>query len=172
MAWVDYSLILEEFGGDNKEGQGRYRRRIKEDIWEEMEVKEKIIGGSILGNDDFVSRVKEDFLEGGPDHEYSGARRIKGFNARERILDALLKVTNRTEEELMTGEGEQRRIAMELLYRLGGLNGVEIGKIFNVSYNAVSQERNRLLKKMEGDSVLKNHFTALIRNLEKQSVTI
>jgi putative transposase len=172
VAGVDYSLILEEFGGDNKEGRGRYSRRIKEDIGEEMDVKEKIIGGSILGNDDFVSRVKEDLLEGGPDHEFSGARRIKGFKVRERILDALLKETKRTEEELVTGKGDQRRIAMELLYRLGGLNGVEIGKMFKVSYNAVSQERKRLLKKMEVDSNLKKYFATLLRNLEKQFVTI
>jgi putative transposase len=172
VAGVDYSLILEEFGGDNKEGRGRYSRRIKEDIGEEMDVKEKIIGGSILGNDDFVSRVKEDLLEGGPDHEFSGARRIKGFKVRERILDTLLKETKRTEEELVTGKGDQRRIAMELLYRLGGLNGVEIGKMFKVSYNAVSQERKRLSKKMEVDSNLKKYFATLLRNLEKQFVTI
>jgi DNA-directed RNA polymerase specialized sigma subunit len=52
----------------------------------------------------------------------------------------------------MSEKGDLRRLALELLYRFGGLNGVEIGKIFKISYNAVSQERKRLMDRIKRES--------------------
>lgn len=43
---------------------------------------------------------------------------------------------------------------MDLLYRLGGLNGREIGEMFKISYSAISQERKRLKKKIIKDRKL------------------
>jgi DNA-directed RNA polymerase specialized sigma24 family protein len=38
---------------------------------------------------------------------------------------------------------------MDLLYRKGGLKGIEIGKIFGVDYSTVSQGRKRLREKLQ-----------------------
>ncbi len=101
----------------------------------------------------------------GPDRETSGARQIKGYKARKHILEALIQETGKTEAELMAEKGDLRRLAMELLYRVGGLNGVEIGKIFKISYNAVSQERKRLMKKIKMDPKLKRKYMSLVNKL-------
>jgi REP-associated tyrosine transposase len=169
---VDYSLILGEFGGDHSGGRKAYRKRIGEDILGELEVFPKIVGGSILGKEDFVGWVKKNFLVKGPDREYIGARKIKGYKVRETIMEVLSKETGRTEAELLTEKGDRRRIAMELLYRLGGLNGVEIGEIFKVSYNAVSQERKRLVEKMKSDPKVKRYFVNSLRKLGNYHVII
>lgn len=44
---------------------------------------------------------------------------------------------------------------MDLLYRIGGLTGVEIGKILGVDYSTVSQGRKRLREKLQKDKKLK-----------------
>jgi hypothetical protein len=43
---------------------------------------------------------------------------------------------------------------MELLYRVGGLKGHEIGRLFGVGYTSVSQERRRLKERLRNDQNL------------------
>jgi putative transposase len=163
---VDYSLILEEFGGEGPAGRKAYGKRIREEIKQGLDLSEKIVGGSILGEDAFVEWVKRKYVAGVPDREYSGFRKIRGHKARENIFEVLSKESGQTEAELLTEKGDMRRIVMEFLYRVGGLNGVEIGKIYKVSYSAVSQERRRLLERMKLDPDLKKYFAKLLRKFE------
>lgn len=44
-----------------------------------------------------------------------------------------------------------RQIAMDLLYRVGGLSGTEIGEMMGVVYSTVSQGRKRLREKLKSD---------------------
>jgi hypothetical protein len=166
VAEVDYKLILEEFGGDNPKGRQAYLKRIREDVREELERPVEILGQSILGTEGFIDWVKASFLAKGPDREISGARQIKGHKARQNIFKALNQETGKTEAELRAEKGDLRRMAMELLYRVGGLNGVEIGKLFKISYNAVSQERKRLMERMKGNPQLKKKYRSLLLKLE------
>ena len=66
--------------------------------------------------------------------------------------DELLMST--TIETIAKEKGHLRQMAMELLYRLGGLKGEEIAKIFGVGYTSVSQERRRLREQLETDRKL------------------
>ena len=162
---VDYSLILAEFGGDNPTGRRGYRKRIKEDISGKLELGGKVLGGSILGSEEFIQWIKEGFFKSGLNREYSGSREITRYKAREEILQHIMAETGKTLEELKSAKGDLRRMAMELLYRKGGLKGEEIGKIFEVSYNAVSQERKRLIVRIAGDLELRRKFEAIAGKL-------
>ena len=51
--------------------------------------------------------------------------------------------------------------AMELLYRAGGLTGVEIGGLFGVGPSAVSRERKRHAARMAEDGLVKTNFERL-----------
>lgn len=53
-------------------------------------------------------------------------------------------------------------MAMEPLYRLGGLRGEDIAIIFDVGYTSVSQERRRLQEQLETD----RKMGALLKRLE------
>ncbi len=56
---------------------------------------------------------------------------------------------------LMSKErGLIRQIAMDLLYRAGGLSGTEIGEMMGVDYNTVSLGRKRLREKLKSDKRL------------------
>ncbi|MEW6187412.1 MAG: hypothetical protein AB1585_16895, partial [Thermodesulfobacteriota bacterium] len=81
---------------------------------------------------------------------------------RQKVLTALIKELGISEAALLAERGDIRGLAMELLYRVGGLTGAEIGKIYKISYNAVSQERKRLMTRMKGDPNLKKKYWSLL----------
>jgi putative transposase len=55
-------------------------------------------------------------------------------------------------------------MAMELLYRVGGLKGVEIGEMMGVDYSTVSLGRKRLKEKLAEDK----NFSLLMERIEKR----
>lgn len=51
---------------------------------------------------------------------------------------------------------------MDLLYRVGGLKGTEIGEMMGVDYSTVSQGRKRLRETLKSD----NNLTEIIKKIE------
>ena len=73
-----------------------------------------------------------------------------------RIMEIIWeKRTGQDFEAIKVEKGSTRQIAMDLLYRIGGLTGVEIGRIMGVDYSTVSQGRKRLREKVQKDRKLK-----------------
>ncbi|MBM4136791.1 MAG: hypothetical protein FJ241_08165 [Nitrospira sp.] len=149
--FIDYSMVLQEYGGNNNGGRRAYWKRISADIAEGIEIKDKIIGQSILGRDRFVEWIKEKYLKGKIDRECPALREVKRYKAKEEIIAAIEKEAGKGIEEISAERGSIRQIAMDLLYRIGGLKGIEIGKILGVDYSTVSQGRKRLMEKMQKD---------------------
>jgi putative transposase len=58
-------------------------------------------------------------------------------------------------------------IAMDLLYRLGGLKGREIGNMFDVDYSTVSVSRKRLRGKIQEENDLKRLLFRIEAKLSK-----
>jgi REP element-mobilizing transposase RayT len=149
--FVDCAFVLEEFGGDTPRGRRAYQRRMMEDLSGELATREKVIGQAVLGRDDFIDWVKKTFLWGVQDREVPGLTAMKRYRRADEILEILCRETGSTREELMSKRHPHRAAAMDLLYRAGGLTGVEIGEIFGVDYSTVSQIRKRLSQKMVHD---------------------
>jgi len=166
--FVDYSLILADYGGDTRQGRAAYRQQLLADIDEEPDVRGAIFGQSILGGEAFLEWVRETFLAGRETGERPAAGKIKHHRQKEQILALLKEETGRDLEALKTGKGSLRRLAMDLLYRHGGLKGPEIGALFDVGYSTVSQERKRLRHSMEKDHSL----AKLVRRLENRLSTM
>jgi len=74
------------------------------------------------------------------------------------------KETGKSFEEIRKTRGSLRQIVMDILYRIGGLKGTEIGGLLGVDYSTVSQGRKRLREKMERDRKMK----ALVNRVEKK----
>jgi len=162
--FIDYALVLEEYGGNNDRGRLAYKKRIYADISEKLEIKDKIIGQSILGGEEFIGWVKDKFLKRKKDRECPSLREIQRYRAKEEIIEAVEKESGKNIEEITTERGSIRQIVMDLLYRIGGLTGVEIGKILGVDYSTVSQGRKRLREKLQKDKKLKE----LLNRVEKK----
>jgi len=162
-AFIDYSLVLDLYGGDSKKGRKAYWEAICDDLSEGADIKEKMVAGSILGSDAFVSWVKERFL-GADSREIPDLKKIAAYKSQDDIIGAIELETGQKIEEIIRLKGTLRQVVMDMLYRLGGLKGTEIGKILGVDYTTVSQVRKRLKKKVKEDKALAD----LIERIEKR----
>ncbi len=164
---IDYARILESYGGDNKKGRGLYWETICNDLSTGIDIKEKVIGGSILGSDAFINWAKDKFLPA-KSCEIPAVQRLKKYTAKDKLIDALCKETNKSFDEIKKERGKIRQLAMDLLYRVGGLSGTEIGEMMGVDYSTVSQGRKRLREKLKGGK----HLSQIIKRVEADLSTI
>ena len=153
--FIDYAMVLEEYGGENDRGRLAYKEMIYTDITEKIEIKDKIIGQSILGGEEFIGWVRNKFLKKKKDRECPSLREIQRYKAKEEIIKVIEKEIGKNMEEIRIEKGSIRQIVMDLLYRVGGLTGVEIGKMLDVDYSTVSQGRKRLREKIQKDKKIK-----------------
>jgi chromosomal replication initiation ATPase DnaA len=85
---------------------------------------------------------------------------VRHFEAKElkTVLREVARYFRLQEEKLTgkrTGHRDERAVAMELMYRCGGVSQAEIGRVLgNLDYTAVSRERKRLRERMENDKRL------------------
>ncbi|MBI4768434.1 MAG: hypothetical protein HY787_28220, partial [Deltaproteobacteria bacterium] len=107
------------------------------------------------GGDHFIKWLKETFSPQKQDRECPGLNELKRYRVLEEIIEVFSKETGKTVEEVKVKKHPLRAVLMDLLYRIGGLTGAEIGKIFNVDYSTVSQTRKRLALRIEKDPGLR-----------------
>jgi REP element-mobilizing transposase RayT len=160
--YIDYSMVLGEYGGDTYRGRKEYKKRIYAEISQESDLKENMIGRSILGGEAFIAWIKDKYLDAAKDRERPAVGEIHRHRSKEEVFKAIQKETGKDIAAIKTEKGDLRRIVMELLYRAGGLKGPQIGLIFEVDYATVSQERKRLYEKVNKDRKVR----ALLSRLE------
>lgn len=161
---IDYELVLSEYGGDHSRGRQVYTKIIYQDIKQKLEIKDDIIGQSILGGEEFVQWIRKKVGKGKADREMPSLKKIRRYKSTDEILKAIEKVAGMGIDELKSERGSTRQVAMDLLYKVGGLKGVEIGDLLGVDYSTVSVGRKRLREKLRSDKKLK----ALVRNIEME----
>ena len=61
-SFIDYTMVLEEYGNDTEVGRKNYWRAICSDMQDTLGIKEKIVGQSLLGSEQFIGWVKRSFL--------------------------------------------------------------------------------------------------------------
>jgi len=160
--FIEYGVVLGEYGGDTDRGRRAYQKALYGDIVGGLEIKGNVIGQSLLGGKEFISWVSRTLLQGEQDRESPSFREIRKYRAKETILGVIEGVTGKTIEEIRKERGVFRQVAMELLYRVGGLKGDEIGRLLGIGYTSVSQERRRLKERLKND----RNLHALFKRLE------
>lgn len=162
---IDYEMVLSEYGGDNDKGRQAYAKRIQADIVEGLDIKDKIIGQGVIGGESFIEWIKEKFLKGGRDRECPSLREIQRYGSKKEIIGVIEEESGKEIEEIKAEGGTIRQIAMDVLYRIGGLKGVEIGVIFGVDYSTVSQGRKRLREKVQKDKKIRELLNRIEQRL-------
>lgn len=165
---IDYTLILEEYGGDNPDGRMNYWKQMLRDITDGLEVKDKVVGQSVLGTDEFVKWVKNTFVTTAANRrEIPSLRGILRYRSKDEVLKVISDETDKTDEEILKEKGPLRQMTMELLFRYGGLKGVEIARLMDLDYSTVSKERKRLRQSMEKDAELRTLVEQIEEKLSK-----
>lgn len=120
-----------------------------------------------MGSESFIMQKRCELQETGKDRECPPLQKIKTYNAKEEILAAVSEETGKGLKEITGESGDIRQVAMELLYRKGGLKGREVGELFGVDYSTVSIGRKRLLEKLKKDDGLSQLMERLELRLSK-----
>ncbi|MCJ7663574.1 MAG: hypothetical protein MUO24_04970 [Desulfobacterales bacterium] len=129
-----------------------------------LEIRGKVCAQSILGTEGFIEWVAVRFLRGERDRERPSLKEIHAYRVQDVILRVVEQETGKGIEEIRREKGVYRQIVMELLYRIGGLRGRQIGEIFGVGYTSVSQECRRLRQRLLRDRKL----AALMERIEQK----
>lgn len=151
VSFVDYSTVLDEYGGDNDIGRKAYEKALYAELAAGAEIKSKILGQSVIGSDEFVKRIRTKLIGKGNSREVPAIKQICRYQSPDVILGVIRDETGMNLNHLRKTKGVYRQIAMDILYRLGGMKGPEIAGLFGVGYSSVSQERRRLNERLQGD---------------------
>jgi len=165
--FVEYGLVLAAFGGDTSAGRKSYKAQIAEDLVKGLAVKKLIVGQSILGGKEFVARLQETFLDSRKAREQPAAAKLYSYMASDKIIARITAATGRSAKQILHDKGEIRQLAMDLLYRFGGMKNSEIGELMGIDYSTVSQGRKRLAEKRGKNKNLAALQEKIERNLSR-----
>ena len=80
--FIDYVLVLEEYGGDTDRARNVYRKTLYADVAGGLQIKDEIIAQSILGTDGFIAWVQDTLLKGEKDRECPSLKEISTYRAK------------------------------------------------------------------------------------------
>ncbi len=167
--FVDYDLVLGMIGGRRV-----YKQFLMDGLKEGLvDVFRDVKYQAILGDDDFVSRMKGEFVRPGSLCEQPNYRSLV-----QRPLDpkdvlsvvAVLTGIPREQFSLRRANDVARGIAAELLYRYSQLTQREIGQMLGgISYTGVSMLRKRLQNLMSQDRSIQDDYLKAQQGVQRLS---
>jgi REP element-mobilizing transposase RayT len=172
-SFVTYSLILEMMeGNNNTEGRRQYKSFVLSGIMKDMEMNlwEEVKGKAVLGSEEFGNWIYKQFISQKKidASEVSGIKEFLGSSmTMEKIAGKVALEFGVMQEELYLKRascGVARAVFMELcrLYLGKKMSLAEMGrKMGNISSSAFTQNRKRLMAKLQNDESLREHFQKL-----------
>jgi putative transposase len=173
---LDTNFVLGYFSRNRKRAIERYKRFMAE---KEDELLEKFYGskkqGSILGDPDFMERIKEKLIFNEPDIEVTEKRRLQGEGTLRRIKREVCRMFQVDEKYLSLGKRGSpniaRQTALALSKALSGLTLSKIGPHFGIaSYRTVGTHCWRFQEKIKQDKTLEKKYD-LLREICSQEKT-
>lgn len=165
LGFIDYATVLAEYGGDTRPSRQRYKKQLTDDLTAGLAIKDKIVGQSILGSKNFVSWIRENFIESQKDRERPAVGIIHRYVSTEEVLVIVEKETST--RDIIHSTGTTRQIVMTALYKYAGLNNREIGSLLGLDYSTVSQGRKRLHSKAGKDRQIQVVLDNIKNNLSR-----
>ena len=98
------------------------------------------------------------------DRERPSICRIHRHATQEEILRVLEDRLSLSAPDIFASRGQDRQIAMDILYRYGGFTNKTIGEMMGLDYSSISQGRKRLFEKRQKNKKLDK----IMRDVEQQ----
>lgn len=151
-SWLSTALLLSQFG--TEDSRDHYRNKVQSYADEEQKLWENFHHGLFLGTADFVKRMRDQHLPSEPDgsipHQIKTAKPVNAellLRAAEQSMGCEFRRFGNAGR--VTGEEKDRRdIMVYLLWQSGHYSNHEIGRMFGISYSAVSHVIRGLKTKM------------------------
>ncbi|RPI76213.1 MAG: hypothetical protein EHM45_13645 [Desulfobacteraceae bacterium] len=161
--YVDYEIILDQVGGDDRYGREEYRKFVMSGLDGELESPLGLgRGHGIVGEDAFITQVKTRHLTSQKNkREQPAVKVLEKVIEPEELIKRFFEINGKSRGELLR-RGKysvDRSMLMALLYELCGMTQPEIGKLMGgIDYSAVSQSRKRLRQKCLQEPKLQKRF--------------
>jgi len=159
--WLNREEVLEYFGGDNSEGRKAYARYVERDLGGDISNPlEQGKGHGIIGEESFIKKVSARYVTPEARRESPAIKKIEKQIHPVKILEAIESVVGTRQSDFLKRgyRGPARGMAMEFLYRYGGMKQREIGELIGLDYTTVSVDRKRFQSMLEKDSSTKELF--------------
>jgi hypothetical protein len=141
------AFLHKEFTLSSFESPASYRKFVLEGLSNPQDIFKDVVGGAILGDENFLANVKARILKKEP----------RDFQGKNRIFQKPISDVVR----LCKGYPPSQQIYM--LAKYARATQKEIGEIFQISHSAVCQSVRRLQSKLTRDKALKQSMDALDR---------
>lgn len=174
-SFVQYKIILDYFGGENRNAMNEYQKFVAEGMERDLPSPlEKGKGTGVVGSDDFIEKIQKTFSKSKghqrSSREQPALRKLGKQIKPDHLIDQYAKLVKISREDL-TRKGKQsaqRAMLMEMLYRICNLTQPEIGALLGgVDYSAVSQARKRLQIRIENNPELGEELIKIQNELVK-----
>lgn len=165
--FVEYSMILDMVGG-----RSAYKSFLLDGIKTELRNPfDDVQYQMILGDNDFITRIKAEYMQEGSTREQPQYREMTAtVLPPDMIIETVMRVLKVSREEVLGkhGSGITRGIVGDLLYKYSRMNLREVGVLLDIDYTAVCQLRRRLKEKMRDDARLSEQYKKITTRLTKQ----
>ena len=166
LAYIDYDMVLNMIGGRHA-----YTTFLRDGLTTHLRNPfKRAIYQSVLGDDDFLHRVKSAYVKKGSKRDQPSFRYLKECVIEPSlIIDYFAKHFSVDKEALIKrrGDGVIRGLLAEFLYIYGSLNLSQIGQLLGgIDYGGVHQLRRRLHEKMKDDENIRICYHKVDRALK------
>ncbi|MDR4503822.1 MAG: transposase [Candidatus Scalindua sp.] len=168
--WLITKPILSLF--DTKNKHLAYRKMVQSYSKEETKIWEDFRHGLFFGSQEFIDRIKSQYLSENPDVEIPQKRQVLRDNNPEKILKIAAKVLKcdtgdfLRSSRISDSDKLNRDLLIYLLWSTGWYNNQEIGNLFGLGYSSISRRVAIMKSKITKDGKLNKRVTE-IRSLIK-----
>jgi REP element-mobilizing transposase RayT len=163
--WLDKSLILSQFSGENIHKQ--YREKLQKYSAEHRRIGEDIRHGFIYGSKKFVKKIKDRFMVGQPDPAIPQQKSIFKITDPAQFLRKASRVLQCNMEKIKNSprvrESDKlnRDILLYWLWQEGQYTNLQIGDLFGLTHSAVSRRVTSIRKKMAQEHKFEKQVNAI-----------
>jgi hypothetical protein len=167
--WLKMEAILGCYTGKDKHEE--YRKQVQEYAKEEKKVWEDVRHGLFMGSQEFIEKLSKRYLERYNKEMPQQRQVLKSEGLRRKIYEVAEALGMEVEQLRQRGrvkaqERDSRDVLVYFLWKSGIYTNAEIGKLFGLSYSAVSKRVGLLQPRLLKDNQLKrkyNKVNALIK---------
>lgn len=165
--WLSTVLILSQFEKE-EDRHKTYREKVQKYAREEKRLLEDLRHGLILGSKQFVEKIRKQYLPAKSDSSIPQQNELaKGLDSSSflnKVQRLLLKYDLQhfvQTERLRGAEKDNRDLLLYTIWRSGKLTNAQIGRLFGLSYSAVSHAVKSLKVRMHENSALQEKYKQL-----------
>ncbi|PLX99741.1 MAG: hypothetical protein C0623_08620 [Desulfuromonas sp.] len=165
--WLNIYFLQGFLGGDEKQRCIKYRDFVKDRLaGDDPNSSQPFFVSTILGSEDFVSRIKEKHLN--PEANSAEVPELKALRSRPTIKQIVGTVSGRLSEDPKLA----KKIMVYLSHQYTGEKLNVIGEHFNLGVSGVSQLSRRFSRQLKCDHELKKLIDVFVRELNLSNVKI